>query len=110
MDFENWICEGRLGAHPDWLLHAPKWISTEDLSVLALEFYACDRAGAFTLDRFFRLEEPDTYHSWICESTGLDLPLRHVNHSEASDLPSVGKEAIDRIRRTFKIESALYGI
>ena len=110
MSFEKWICEGRLGANTNWLLHAPKWIKSNDLSVLALEFYACNQEGIPILDRIFQIENPTPCQEWLQEMTGKEVKLIHTNQSEQAERPEVGQEAIDKIRRTFRWECALYGV
>lgn len=110
MDFETWVCEGRLGLNPDWLALAPAWISGKDLSPLNLESRIMDRSETILVDHVFRLEEPETLVAFFSELLGTEIPLRHANASEASDAPKVGDETMAHIRRMFPYESELYAL
>lgn len=110
MEFEKWVCEGRIGANPAWLSLAPIWINTEDLSILSLEFYGCDSDGSFMLDRLFRIEEGEELRAWLSEVGGMETELIHTNKSIEETLPTIGENVLDKVRRTFRLESAMYGV
>jgi hypothetical protein len=110
MGFERWICEGKIPADQRWLDLAPSWIDTQTLSVLSLEFYACQRDGRVMLDGIFQVEHLRRMQDWIEEETGIKVELIHTNMSNSNPIPEIGDICTEKVRYVFPLESAIYNI
>ncbi len=110
MDFEDWIQKGRLGMNAGALALAPVWVSTSDLTPLSLEAHVETRNGQHEVDKIFKIEEIDKFGDWLKERTGQQLPVRHVNGSGASAVPSLSDDILAKVRQMFPLESQLYGV
>lgn len=110
IDFERWVCEGRLGALPSWLRLGPAWISQNNLSPLTLEAFVLRRDGSSAVEHIFQLEEATRLLDWLSEKLQRSVSLRHENISIPLKKPLLGTQALDKIRNTFAMESEIYNL
>lgn len=108
-DFERWVMTGRVGLNPLWKSLAPDHVGGNDLSSLSLDARAMNREGQL-IANVFPVEEPARLEGWLSDRLGTEIVLPSLNASPGSAPPSLGAEAMARIRSMFRWESAHYGL
>ncbi|WP_146636271.1 hypothetical protein [Nioella nitratireducens] len=108
--FDEWVANGRVGMNEKWKELAPNFISTENLSTLSLEAHAMSSDSRTVVDNIFLIEESESIVNWVGEKTGESVVMPQVNKSEEMEVPKIGNEALDCVRKMMPLESALYNL
>lgn len=110
LDFETWVCTGKLAIRKELLELGPSWISVENLSPLSLEARAAGSNGELMVDHIFRLENAAELAKFLSEVIGTRVSEVRTNESYDKNLPKLGCESRNHIRSMFPLESQYYGV
>ena len=94
----------------NWDRLSPEFVSPSDLSPLSLEAHAMNSDGSFAVDHIFRIEEPQRIVDWVSNKTGKPVQLPRTNASDARSNPTIGTEALNKIRIMMPLESEMYAL